>query len=316
MSEFELIQSYFKPLQCDSEAVDLGIGDDCALLRCPAGYRVASSVDTLVAGTHFFPSMPAEQLGYKCLAVNLSDLAAMGAKPAWFTLALTMPEVDTDWLAAFVTGLSSLANQYSLPLVGGDTTRGPLSITIQVQGLLPINDALCRHGAQIGDGIYVSGTLGDAAAGLQLTQQAITAPPRSLTVAEQYAISRFTRPSPRVGLGQALLPIANAAIDISDGLIADLQHILTASGVGAELQQQAIPLSTRLQDAKQRYHDALYGGEDYELCYTVAKDKQQQLESLPFDSYRIGTIIADPILKLYDERGRISVTGSGYDHFR
>ncbi len=317
ISEFELIKQYFDEITIASHFVELGIGDDCALLRCPTDKQLAVSVDTLVAGVHFFPDVAPDRLGYKCLAVNLSDLAAMGATPAWFTLAITLPEANAGWLASFTQGLAEAAKRYDIPLVGGDTTKGPLSITIQVHGFIEHGQALRRDQAKVGDSIYVSGTLGDAGAGLAIKQSEAT----SLSSDQDYLIERLECPTPRLSIGQDLLGIANAAIDISDGLIADLGHILTASKVGAELKLGSLPISPALS----RYADsvdvqsqfALYSGDDYELCFTVSAEKTAMLsDDLLKQCQKVGQITSGQGVRLMQHGQPIELEGRSYDHFQ
>ncbi|MGB5467180.1 MAG: thiamine-phosphate kinase, partial [Sedimenticolaceae bacterium] len=238
VSEFDLIRDYFARATGARADVLLGIGDDCALLRPPPGLALAVSVDTLVAGRHFLVDADPLHLGHKALAVNLSDLAAMGAQPAWATLALTLPQVDRNWLRAFMDGFAALAATHDVQLVGGDTTRGPLSITVQVHGFVDSLLALRRSGARAGDRIMVSGTVGDAGLALQLMQQN----PGGGSVDSRLS-RRLDRPTPRVALGRLLVGQASAAIDVSDGLIADLGHICDASGVGARVELARLPLS-------------------------------------------------------------------------
>ncbi|QFY88367.1 thiamine-phosphate kinase [Magnetovirga frankeli] len=270
-SEFDLIARYFSHLGASRSDVLLGVGDDCALLRPPPGMDLALSTDTLVAGQHFFADVDPEALGHKCLAVNLSDLAAMGARPAWASLALTLPEVDHAWLAGFAQGLGQLAEQAGIALVGGDTTRGALSIGIQVQGLLPAGQGLRRSGAQAGDLICVSGSLGEAALALRQLQQGLEPEPGMR--------QRLERPRPRLRLGQRLLGLAHACIDISDGLLADLGHICSASGLAAEIQLADLPCAPQLKTDGD-WCLPLSGGDDYELCFTLAADQAERLPRL------------------------------------
>lgn len=275
--EFALIQRYFTRAsrRCD---VVLGIGDDAALLRLPAGYELAVTVDTLVAGVHFPAQATPGSIGHKTLAVNLSDLAAMGAQPAWVTLALTLPQADPIWLDEFAQGFFALAESYEVELIGGDTTRGPLSITVQAMGLVPVGEALRRDGAQPGDLIFVTGTLGDAALGLDSVNRT-----QSHDDPHQvFVLDRLHRPSPRVQAGLLVRGIASAAIDVSDGLMADLGHICERSGVGACIELARLPRSASLlaltvEDERNRL--ALSGGDDYELCFTVPPPRLAQLEA-------------------------------------
>ena len=276
--EFELIARYFNRVTSSRRDVEKGIGDDCALLNVPEKQTLAISTDTLVAGVHFLRDIHPADLGYKALAVNLSDLAAMGADPAWLTLALTLPEVDEPWLAAFSDSLFELLDYYDMQLIGGDTTRGPLSLTLGIHGLVPAGRALKRAGAKPGDWIFVTGTLGDRAAGLSLLQHhhRLNDP-----AVHEVLIKRHLRPMPRVLQGQALRNLATSAIDLSDGLISDLGHILTASRVGARINLDALPLSAALRDhfePEQVLRWALSGGEDYELCFTVPEVNRGALD--------------------------------------
>lgn len=333
MTEFDVIAHYFSQNFPKRTDVILGIGDDAALCTVPDGMQLAISIDTLVEGVHFPISTSPEDIGYKALAVNLSDMAAMGAMPAWMTLALTCPKVNETWLKKFSQGLLELAQSAQVSLIGGDTTQGPLTITLQITGFVPTNQALQRDGAQPGDGIYVTGTLGDAGLGLALT---LKIPPNlplkkgkegkgdnfSLpNSAHQFVKSRLNRPTPRLKIGQALHGIASSAIDISDGLMADLGHILTASHVGATLQLENLPLSNILHDhlsLEQAWYFALSAGDDYELCFTVPFNKEKMLqEKLKTDAYtRIGTIEREKGLRCLDRKGQIFVTKQlGYQHF-
>jgi thiamine-monophosphate kinase len=268
MSEFDLIREYFswKPTP---DNVRVSVGDDAAVLQMPAGKELVVSVDTSNAGIHFPLETLPHAIGYKALAVNLSDLAAMGAEPAWFTLALSLPTADKAWVGEFARGMRALAEQHGIFLIGGDTTRGALSITIQVMGWAEPKQALLRSGAQHGDLICVSGTLGDAAAGLAVVQQRLVLP----VEAANHCVQRLNYPTPRLALGNLLRGRATACMDISDGLLADLGHLLTASGVGAQLQQGLLPLSSALAQLPlaQRLGFALSGGDDYELLFTLPK---------------------------------------------
>ncbi|RKZ77661.1 MAG: thiamine-phosphate kinase [Gammaproteobacteria bacterium] len=318
LSEFSLIQRYFEQLSPQRDDVLLGIGDDCALLQCPADHVIAVSIDTLVEGVHFFPDVEPEKLGYKSLAVGLSDLAAMGAKPVWFTLALTLPEVDQDWLKGFSSGLSKLAKQHHIQLVGGDTTRGPLTISIQVHGFVDRKKALKRSGAHVGDMIYVTGSLGDAGAGLQLQLQQWD--DESLDKEDRhYLVQRLEQPTPRLTIGQNLSGLATAAIDISDGLLADLGHIVEKSGVGARLDIARLPLSPALSkiDSTTAQQFALQSGDDYELCFTVSPQHFGELEKhFKGQCTRIGMITDDQGIYFIDDNDNlIELTGAGYDHF-
>lgn len=276
--EFELIARYFDRVTSSRRDVEKGIGDDCALLTLPEKQTLAISTDTLVEGVHFLRDIHPSDLGYKALAVNLSDLAAMGADPAWLTLALTLPEVNEAWLKDFSDSLFELLDYYDMQLVGGDTTRGPLSLTLGIHGLVPQGRALKRSGARPGDWIYVTGTLGDSAAGLALLQHHMKI---NDPVAHEALIKRHLRPMPRILQGQALRDLATSAIDLSDGLISDLRHILKASDCGARLNLDALPLSAVMKqhfEPDQALRWALSGGEDYELCFTVPEINRGALD--------------------------------------
>ncbi|MGY2797053.1 thiamine-monophosphate kinase [Ewingella americana] len=276
--EFDLIARYFNRYRTARRDVQLGIGDDCALLTVAEKQLLAVSTDTLVEGIHFLKTIDPADLGYKALAVNLSDLAAMGADPAWVSLALTLPEVNSEWLEAFSDSLFEQLNYYGMQLIGGDTTRGPLSMTLTIQGLIPVDRALTRGGASVGDWIFVTGSLGDSAAGLALLLDQLTV---DNAEHRDTLLQRHLRPTPRILQGQALRGLATSAIDISDGLISDLKHVLTASGCGARIDLDALPLSEALLgsvDRDQALKWALTGGEDYELCFTVPEINRGALD--------------------------------------
>lgn len=319
LSEFDIIERYFTRKQDSDSAVILGMGDDAALLRIPAGMELAVSVDTLVSGVHFPAATHPTDIGYKALAVSLSDMSAMGAEPRWATLALTLPEADESWLENFSKGFFELADSYGVQLIGGDTTRGPLAITIQIHGLVLAGAALRRSAARPGDSIYVTGELGDAGLALLLLQEKI-----SLS-AEQavHVMARLNRPEPRVKEGLALRGIAHAAIDLSDGLVADLGHILKASGVGATLHMELLPLSpavTSMQDKAGGWNLPLNAGDDYELCFTVPRENQAKLlEAMEQFSCRctcIGVIEATPSLRCRLANDELfEPARTGYQHF-
>ncbi|WP_439503805.1 thiamine-phosphate kinase [Methylophaga sp.] len=318
--EFSLIQQYFHALTAHREDVIVGIGDDCAVLNNPQDTYTAVSIDTLVQGIHFFADVDPYRLGIKALAVNLSDLAAMGAQPAWFTLALTLPEINDDWLKQFSAGLAYIAKKYQIQLVGGDTTRGPLTITIQVHGHVAKQNILQRSAAESTDLICVTGCLGDAAAGLQFRLGQLETGLLTDTDFE-YLLQRLEMPTPRNQIGQQLVGKAHAAIDISDGLLADLNHILNASGKGAKLDISALPFSDALKKLPTEIATqlALTGGDDYELCFTatagnVAKLKQQFPEMIQV----IGEITEDVGMFYQNAQGEwqaFSEIKAGYDHF-
>ena len=274
MAEFDLIARIRQRVASRGDVV-LGIGDDCALLAPPPGQQLAVTMDTLNAGVHFPPETAPADIGWKALAVNLSDLAAMGAEPAWCTLSLTLPQADATFVDGFCDGFLALAAQHGVALVGGDTTRGPLSVSINAHGFVAAGEALRRDGARVGDEVWVSGTLGDAAGALR--QWKAGAP---MAPALQ---ARLDRPTPRVALGRALRGIASSAIDVSDGLLADLAHVCHASGVGAEIDVDALPASDALRaafDADVRRTLQATGGDDYELCFTAPVAQRAALEAL------------------------------------
>ena len=319
MGEFDLIKRYFsrKSLQND---VSLSVGDDCAITSIPSGYQLAITTDTLVEGTHFLPSISPADLAYKSVAVNLSDLAAMGATPTWMSLALTLPEIKEAWLAKFSQSLFAILDRYSVSLIGGDTTKGPLSITLTAQGFLPENQGLFRHQAKVGDWIFVSGFLGDSAVGLDLLLQNRKIENES----DRYFIQRHLRPTPRVELGLALRSFSCCALDISDGLLADLEHILERSQVGAEIYLENLPLSHYLctqYEQTQAEKFALTGGEDYELCFTVSEEKREEMEqvlrSQGIKVTCIGQILPETSgLNLLKNGKKIALpTHIGFDHF-
>ncbi len=320
MSEFSLIERFFVDAGAKRADVTLGIGDDAAVISPPAGAELVTATDTMVAGVHFFDDVRVDSLGHKALAVNLSDLAAMGAMPAWALLALTVPGGQESWLKEFVRGFGELARRYQVALIGGDTTRGPLTITVQVIGYLPAGKALTRHGARPGDLIFVTGTLGDAAAALSLLKQNQV----KSTAETEYLINRLQQPEPRVSEGLSLAGKATSCIDISDGLIADLGHVVQASGVGARLQRARIPRSAELVTTISQslipenvWDPVLTGGDDYELCFTLPAAQRNQLEALSCRVTEIGVITAESGIELIDENGRsLPSPEGGYDHFR
>ncbi|VFP85865.1 thiamine-phosphate kinase [Candidatus Erwinia haradaeae] len=276
--EFELISRYFGRGLCSRHDVEKGIGDDCALVNMSDKTTLAISTDTLVEGVHFLRDTHPADLAYKALAVNLSDLAAIGADPAWLTLSLTLPKVNNHWLQAFSDSLFNLLDYYQMQLIGGDITRGPLSMTLGIHGTVPQGLALKRSGACVGDWIYVTGTLGDSIAGFQLLRHKINIHDQ---VSREALIQRHLRPIPRVPQGKSLRDVASSAIDLSDGLIADLGHILNASSCGAQLNLDALPISSVIRQnfsAQQALRWALSSGEDYELCFTVPEINRASLE--------------------------------------
>lgn len=308
LGEFDLIRRYFavhSPRRAENQ---LGIGDDCALMAVPPGQQLAITTDTMVENVHFFADVDPEALGHKLLAVNLSDLAAMGAEPLAVTLALTLPKIDEAWLQAFAGGFLNLARQFNVDLIGGDTTSGPLTLTVQALGLLPAGQALRRCGTKVGDRIYVSGELGDAGLGLLMRQGQWS------SVSER-AIQRLERPMPQVATGLALRGIASSCVDISDGLAADLGHILRMSRVGAEIDWQALPLSAEVKayvDAGGDWRLPLTAGDDYQLCFTVPGD---YLGDLPDGCRAVGLIQAEPGLRVTYQGRRRPFEAKGYEHF-
>jgi thiamine-monophosphate kinase len=321
LSEFDLIKQYFRRARSGHAGhVVLGIGDDCALLAPTPGMQTAISTDLLVEGRHFFAGADARMLGHKSLAVNLSDLAAMGAKPVGFTLALSLPGADPEWLEAFSTGMFALADLHDCELVGGDTTRGPLAICITVFGEIAPGHALRRDAARVGHDIWISGTLGDARLALAGYWKEIALAPEALAL----AAPRMHLPTPRVELGRALAtrPLAHAALDISDGLIGDLQHILDASKVGATLDVDALPAGPALaqQALALRRRFTLAGGDDYELCFTAPASERAAVIAAAGSAgtlvTRVGTIDAEPGLRLVDAAGKaLQMDVQGWDHF-
>ena len=320
MAEFELIDQIRRLLQVRPD-VRLGIGDDAALLRMRGGHELGVSTDTLVAGVHFPIGTAPADLGWKALAVNLSDLAAMGTEPAWALAALTLPSADARFVRSFMRGFSALARRYEVALVGGDTTRGPLAVTITVLGFAPPRRSLLRSGARAGDDLYVSGTVGDAAAALRLGTEGT--PSRGSAGAALR--ERLDRPEPRVALGLGLRGLASAAIDVSDGLAADLGHVLRASGVGATLEATSLPASAALlasiPDPRARAELQLSGGDDYELCFTAAPRHAAALARLSrrirLPLTRIGSIETKRGLRIVDALGRrVSLPRAGYEHFK
>ncbi len=307
LAEFNLIKQFFtRPVQ--GKSTRLSVGDDCALLAIPEGYELAITTDTMVENVHFFSDVSPELLGHKLLAVNLSDLASMGAEPIAITLALTMPKVDAEWLQAFANGLFALADKYQLDLIGGDTTSGPLTLSIQAMGLVPDNQALKRSAAKVGDLIYVTGCIGDAGLGLKIKQG-------YACLDMQQAIQRFNKPEPRIQEGLELRSLANACIDISDGLAADLGHILSKSAVGAKLDYAQIPMSAAVTNYLQKTGDwqmPLIAGDDYELCFTI---NAENVGRLNISCTCIGIIEEEQGLRI-SYHGETSIFNkSGFEHF-
>ena len=333
LGEFDLIWRFFKAgsesmAQTQTDQVLLGIGDDCALLQPDAAQNLAVTSDMLVEGRHFFAGANPEWLGHKALAVNLSDLAAMGAKPVGFTLALALPDANADWLAQFSQGLFHLAQQWQCPLIGGDTTQGPLTICITALGHVPSSTAIKRSGAKVGDDIWVSGTLGDARLALGALRNEWPLNPSGL----EAVLPRMHEPEPRIALGMQLRGVASSALDVSDGLLGDLRHILKASQVNAEVLIDQLPTSPTLAEQPQdlRRQCAANGGDDYELCFTAPKNKRTEIESLStalLPLTRIGSITsianaAESELILRAANGNVLTTAESmqlmqsFDHFK
>ena len=332
LGEFDLIQRFFKAgadamHPNDEKVIALGIGDDCALLKPAAGEEIAITSDMLVEGRHFFMNANPELLGRKALAVNLSDLAAMGAKPIGFTLSIALPNVDITWLEAFSKGLFAVANQYSCPLIGGDTTAGPLTISITAFGSIPSGKAIRRSGAKVGHDIWASGTIGDARLALAALRHEITLPESDLKQIEH----RMHNPTPRVELGMTIRELASAALDVSDGLLGDLHHILKQSQVSAKVFLDQIPKSETLQKQSEDIQNqfAASGGDDYEICFTAPTEKRDVIDeisiALNLPLTRIGSITekvgAAEKLSLFNKNGGLldetksAALLKSFDHF-
>ena len=319
MGEFDLITRYFtRP----AKRAVLGVGDDCALWQIQPGMQLAVSTDMLVEGRHFLSTVPPKRLGHKALAVNLSDLAASGAKPVAFTLALAMPRIDESWLQGFSAGLLALADQHTCELVGGDTTQGPLTICITVMGEVPPGDALLRQGAQVGDDIYISGSVGDARLALEVMRGQLSLSASDFESCRQ----RMEQPQPRIALGLALRGVANACIDVSDGLAGDLGHVLKASQVGAVLttdwvqDSAAISVAMKSLPFARRLDLALAGGDDYELLFTAAPEQAEAVQHAANEAdvsvTCIGRITTGSGLQVLDLQGvPMSRRFASFDHF-
>ena len=318
MKEFELIKHYFSKQSVARKDVVLGIGDDCALIQPAERQHIAITTDTLVAGVHFPLNTSARAIGHKVVAVSLSDLAAMGAEPAWVSLAITLPSIDEAWAADFSAGVFELCEFYHLQLIGGDTTQGPLSITVTAQGYTPTEKYLTRSGAKVGDWLYVTGEIGDAALALKYIQG-------NVAVDDIHRASIQTKldfPKPRVLVGQVLRDYATAAIDISDGLAADLQHICEASNVGVNLILDNLPLSTALRESMpvmEAYQLALTGGDDYELLFTVSDDNKVAMETALANTgvniTCIGQLNSSNKIKTVLNGESVCFDIQGYEHF-
>jgi thiamine-monophosphate kinase len=328
LGEFELIRRFFarSPGIRQASGVRLGIGDDAAVLDLPAGTQLVAAVDTIVEGRHFPVGSEPRAVGHRAMAVNLSDMAAMGATPAWATLALTMPSAEAAWLEGFAAGLLDLADSHAVALVGGDTTRGPLTISVQILGYVPRGAALLRGGARDGDLIAVTGTLGDAAAGLQLcmakSEAARGAAPPSSGTAPQQLINRFDFPTPRVQMGIAARGIASAAMDLSDGIVGDLPKLALASGLSAHIDVAKLPLSAALRAVfteSQVREFALSGGDDYELLFTVSPTRYVALKAaadqLNLTLTSIGEMRSGTGTRWSLDGKVFALSSSGYEHF-
>jgi thiamine-monophosphate kinase len=318
LSEFELIRRFFTHR---ARGATLGVGDDAALVRVRPGSELAVSADMLVEGRHFLPSADPALLGHKALAVNLSDMAAMGAKPRWATLAIAIPRVDEKWLGSFARGFMSLATRHSVDLIGGDTTRGPLTLSIQIMGEVPRSKALRRDGAKAGDDVWVSGELGGAAMAVQVMK----ARTRIASAVRREIEQRLNAPEPRVRLGLGLRGVANSAIDVSDGLIADLGHICERSNVGATIEWEAIPASPAVRAYAQTDRGAqalLAGGDDYELCFTASPARRRAVLAAAVRARVRVTMIGRieranaPRVTVLDSIGKpLRLKAKGFDHF-
>jgi thiamine-monophosphate kinase len=318
MGEFELIGRYFQRPDQAPAGVVLGIGDDCALLAPQPGMQIAVSSDMLVEGRHFLSTVAPERLAHKALAVNLSDLAACGARPLGFTLALALPRADPDFLEPFARGLFALADAHGITLIGGDTTAGPLNLCITVFGEVPAGRALRRDGAVAGDQLWVSGRLGDARLALEVFRGTLALPGDAF---ERVRVA-MERPTPRVALGQALRGVATSAIDLSDGLLGDLAHVLRASALGAVVEADAIPCSTIVAalDAPWRRVCTLHGGDDYELLFSAPPERADAVRAAASAAgvavTSIGQLVATPGLRVLDAAGAaLAVETTGFDHF-
>jgi thiamine-monophosphate kinase len=316
IGEFDIIARYFTRPTGDSDVV-LGVGDDAAVLAIDG--HLAVTVDTLVAGVHFPDGMAPNLLGYRLMAVNLSDLAAMGARPRWCTLALTLPSAEELWLDGFSRGLYELADRYGVELVGGNLSRGPMTLTMQLMGTVEPKNLLTRSGGHVGDDVYVTGTLGDGSAGIMLILERSSAPQGSAAAALK---ERFYRPVPRVGAGLVLGPLATAAIDVSDGLLADLGHLCKASGCGATIDVERVPLSAELLSLfppQEALAHALGGGDDYELCFTAPPSRAEEievvLEAARTPLRRIGQLVAGQTVVCRRDGEPFTPTVHGYRHF-
>lgn len=319
LTEFEIIQQFFTSNKSSRPDVKLGVGDDCAIVHPPLDHDLVMTIDNFIRDVHFEKHYSAEDIGYKSLAVSLSDIAAMGADPAWVLLSLTLPETNAEWLTDFAKGFFRLIDHFSLQLIGGNTAQGPFNIATQVTGFLPQGTGLRRDAAKPGDLIYVTGTLGDAGLAWQALQRQI----KLTDAALEEVLPRLFHPSPRIKEGILLRDMAHAAIDVSDGLAADLMHLLQASKVGATIKTHRLPLSKTLRTQikpEQAWELALGAGDDYELCFTLPRDRQSEFEwrfgSFDCGYICIGEIEAEPGLRIVTEEGKpYAVKNKGYLHF-
>lgn len=320
MDEFELIDRYFRPLSSDAPGIDLGIGDDAAIVSLPSNHQLVVTTDTHVESVHFPAGAAPREVGFRSCATSLSDLAAMGASARWASLGLTIADPKSTWFEGFADGAAAALQQYGASLIGGDTTRGPLVITWNIIGTVPTGTALLRSGANQGDGIYVSGTLGSSAAALELSLLGNCDPSK----VEAELRNRYWYPQPRFDLGDALRPFASACIDISDGLIADLGHLARSSACGAVIECSRVPIAPGLVEllgAKRGLELALTGGDDYELCFTVPQDHESDLarvvENSGLSLTQIGRMVDGEELQVVDESGHtIEFDNAGYRHFK
>jgi len=319
MNEFEIIDQFLALKSKNRKDVLQGVGDDCALLKLPRGQRLAVSMDTLISGVHFLEDCNAADIAHKAIAVNLSDLAAAGAEPAWITMSLTMPEFDQAWLEDFHKGLKRMVDHFGIQMIGGDTCRGALSITIQAHGFVP-QQVFCRRStAKAGELVCVTGNLGDAALGLLVAQNKLA---NASSAAKEHLLKKYLTPYPQVAAGIALRSRATAGIDISDGLLADVSHLSRASNVGVLLRWESIPLSDEAKsvaDKELLMKSALSGGDDYELCFTVKEDEllatQQALETVGAKCIPIGRLSGKPGVRVLDYDEEVVLSDFGFQHF-
>ncbi len=319
MKEFSIIESFFKSSKYQRRDVDIGIGDDCAVTNVPEGQSLVVTTDTLVSGVHFPEDTEPKAIAHKAIAVNLSDLAAMGAEPAWVSLSLSLPEADEEWLSEFSSGLHEITEYYGVQLIGGDTVNGPLTITITAQGFIPKDQALKRSTARPGDWLYVTGALGDAGLGLDLAQGKRQASASN----KEYLLGRLNYPTPRVLAGTTLRRLAHSCIDVSDGLLSDIKHMLNASNCGAVIHVDKLPLSQPMLDTvdlSEGLRYALSAGDDYELLFTLPEEQKGNLDVALTTSNVSATCIGQlngmpEKLELKFENEPYHINESGYQHF-